>query len=423
MGTSQINKLRKRFMVAAMLSFAIIIFIIGLAINLGVISINHAQARKTLDHIIETSSTEDEDVNRIQKKIMNGENSLFILNPFSLNIMSNARYFKVKYVKGGDIYVSSNGLQSLSETDITELSASILKRAGRYGTSGIYYYEKISDDDGNRIVAAIDYSDIIFNVNRLFYLTVFMGLLIFSLLYFLVRHFSKIAVRPEIENDKRQKEFITNASHELKTPLAVIKADTEYLEILNGENEWTKAIMNQADRMNGLIQNLVRIARDEEQDEGEVTEVDVDKLVNETIEPFMALAGREDKKVTMHIPSGVRLLFDGNQIRMLTSILMDNAIKYCDEKGSIEISLSQKKPGRQAVLTVSNSYKDGENVDYTKFFERFYREDKSHHIEGKSGYGIGLSVAQSICEKNHGSIQCDWKNGIITFTCILKGGR
>jgi signal transduction histidine kinase len=137
----------------------------------------------------------------------------------------------------------------------------------------------------------------------------------------------------------------------------------------------------------------------------------------------MALADREEKKVALHIPSRVCLVFDANQIRMLTSILMDNAIKYCDEKGRIEISLSQKKPGRQVVLTVSNSYKNGENVDYTKFFERFYRADRSHHIEGKSGYGIGLSVAQSICEKNHGSIECDWKNGMITFTCILKGGH
>jgi signal transduction histidine kinase len=208
-----------------------------------------------------------------------------------------------------------------------------------------------------------------------------------------------MAIQPEVESDRRQKEFITNASHELKTPLAVIKADAEYLEILNGENEWTKAIMNQTDRMNGLIQNLVMISKCDEAEAEAITDVNVSKVISEIIEPFMGLAEREKKTVKMHVASNVIFRFEANQIRMLTSILVDNAIKYCDDEGTIEIYLSQKKPYKPVTFSISNTYAEGKDVDYSKFFERFFRQDESHTIEGKGGYGIGLSVAESICRK------------------------
>ena len=109
-----------------------------------------------------------------------------------------------------------------------------------------------------------------------------------------------------------------------------------------------------------------------------------------------------------------------SRIRQLTVILIDNAFKYCDEKGLVHITFSRTRIGRQARLTVSNSYAAGKDVDFSRFFERFYREDTSHTAnENAGGYGIGLSIAESICTQYKGSIRASWKDGIITFTCVL----
>ena len=108
---------------------------------------------------------------------------------------------------------------------------------------------------------------------------------------------------------------------------------------------------------------------------------------------------------------------DASKIMQLATLLVDNAIKYCDENGSVKVELSQVRKGTVR-LVVTNSYKNGANVDYNKFFERFYREDKSHNID-KGGYGIGLSIAENICRQYRGSINATWKNGEISFVCLL----
>ena len=112
------------------------------------------------------------------------------------------------------------------------------------------------------------------------------------------------------------------------------------------------------------------------------------------------------------------MLADSSKIRQLTTLLVDNAVKYCDEGGKIEVTAGQIKNGRGAALTVSNSYAEGADVDYSRFFERFYRQDSSHNID-KGGYGIGLSLAESICSQYGGDIRAQWKDGVISFICQL----
>ena len=418
MGTERINKLRQRFIVAAMLSFSIIILLVGLGINFTIVGLNRAQIKKTLDHIINTESTNELEGSRQDLN----EGNFFQYNPFNIQLMTNVQYYKV-VVSGKNITIENTNMYAESEGDIALSAQEILKLKQNFGVDGVYCYEKVTRKNGDVVIATVNYMETLNNCRRLMYLTVIFGLFILIVLYFLVRHFSYMAIQPEVESDRRQKEFITNASHELKTPLAVIKADAEYLEILNGENEWTKAIMNQTDRMNGLIQNLVMISKCDEAEAEAITDVNVSKVISEIIEPFMGLAEREKKTVKMHVASNVIFRFEANQIRMLTSILVDNAIKYCDDEGTIEIYLSQKKPYKPVTFSISNTYVEGKDVDYSKFFERFFRQDESHKIEGKGGYGIGLSVAESICRKNGGDINATWKDGVITFSCLLKGER
>ena len=138
--------------------------------------------------------------------------------------------------------------------------------------------------------------------------------------------------------------------------------------------------------------------------------------MKDTADTFAPVATQDGKELVQEIEENVRLVADEAAIRQLASLLLDNAIKYCDDGGKVVAHLSKK--GRGIRLVVSNTYAAGESVDYSRFFERFYREDSSHNTE-KGGYGIGLSIAESIVSSYNGSISASWKNGMISFTCIL----
>jgi signal transduction histidine kinase len=175
--------------------------------------------------------------------------------------------------------------------------------------------------------------------------------------------------------------------------------------------------MRQVDRMSGLIAYLVQIARAEERaDKSQMSSFSLSKSVLETADTFEPVASSDGKKLVREVAEGISIIADEAAMRQLSSLLIDNAIKYCDAGGTVTVHLDRK--GKSARLTVSNDYKDGAGVDYNRFFERFYREDASHNTE-KGGYGIGLSIAESIVRQYDGSIGVSWANGVISFTCLL----
>ena len=289
----------------------------------------------------------------------------------------------------------------------------------RFGHRGSFSYKRASLDGGRTIVVFLDSRNQVATNIRLLYTSLMVlgfGLIIVLLL---VRSLSYRIIQPEIENARRQEQFITNASHELKTPLAVIRANAEVSQMLHGEDEWSKSTLSQIDRMTSLIQNLVLISRARErQDSSNALLIDASRAVRETAETFQTVATQEGKALKLEIPEGVSLLGEDGDLRQLTSLLVDNAIKYCDAGGTITVALSGKSRGGLR-LVVSNDYAAGEKADYDRFFDRFYREDESHNI-GQGGFGIGLSIAESLVQKYRGSINASWKDGVISFTCILK---
>jgi len=255
-------------------------------------------------------------------------------------------------------------------------------------------------------------------LSRLFYISLIVGAAGLIITFILVMHFSRVAIAPEIENSNRQKNFITNASHELKTPLAVIRANTEMQQMINGEDEWSESTLRQVDHLDGLIANLVMISKAQEmEDKSEMSEIDVSDAVRTSVQAFESLAAQSKLTLITQVPDNIRMVADASKIMQLTTLLVDNAIKYCDEGGMVKVELSSlKKLGVKLVVT--NTYKSGANIDYNKFFDRFYREDQSHNID-RGGYGIGLSIAENICNQYKGSIRANWKNGEISFICQL----
>ena len=329
------------------------------------------------------------------------------------------RYFAILYDEEGSISrIITKHISSITEEEAEIYGNLALSKSTEFGKLDGYYYQVADQADGGRIVVYLDSTSMFLANARIFYIALSLMMIgvIISMIFTIF--FSRWALKSEVENAEIQKRFITNASHELKTPLAVIRANTEMLEILEGENEWTRSTVRQVDHMTGLVQNLVTIVRaDEKFQDGDLQECDVSKIIHETVDNFSIVIEQEEKKLTDKIDTGISMYAIETQIRQLCSILLDNAIKYCDEEGTICVSLHSS--GKTVELIVANDYQAGENVDYKRFFERFYREDASHNLD-KGGYGIGLSIAESIVQRYNGTIEASWDKGVISFRCVLK---
>ncbi len=192
--------------------------------------------------------------------------------------------------------------------------------------------------------------------------------------------------------------------------------------MMEGENEWTASIMNQVQRLSGLVNNLITLSKMGEGNKEDYSQVDYSACVRGIAEGFAPVIDREGKTFSYEIQDGISLYGRKSELEEIANILLDNAVKYCDDEGQVGLNLTLVKTGFNktptAQLTVSNSYKDGENVDCSRFFERFYREDSSHSSE-KSGYGIGLAMAQGFVEEYKGKISASWKDGVISFQVKL----
>lgn len=450
-----IHKLKVRMVRYSLLAFLILMGMMGsLMYLLNTMTIGR-ESEKTLDYIIanegdltpafteelqqsdesdssttgatdSTTSYTDSSENLIDRIIDDLEKVFSVPNSYdSPEFAYSTRYFAVIFDENGETSsVKTGHIAAIDQEEAVSLARMALSSNRIFNRIEHYYYKTGTLDDGSTIVAFLDSSDMLNSNYRLLisvgFLIVF-GMLVSSIVLIMI---SGRFVRPEIRNMENQKRFITNASHELKTPLAVIRANTELTEMTSGETEWTQSTLRQVERLEGLIQNLVSITRAQEKDsEGPRIETDCSKAVRESVKPFNTVAMQEGKQIETQIPDGVTISAHEGDIRQLTSLLTDNAVKYCDDGGTIRITLSQGRSlrNRNMTLVVSNPYAAGKNVDYQKFFERFYRGEESHDTNGKNGFGIGLSMAQNICEMYRGSIQAKWNNGVIYFTCVLNG--
>lgn len=417
MSTKEIHALRRKFIIIAMLSFLLVMIFIGSVINLVSYTVTVRSIRNTLYNIGESNGM-------ISDAPEMGEGDMPFMPSFSDAFSPKYRHnhfflMEVDY-EIGITYFSSNAVNDTELELVQKYSEQIMANDDTFGNYGVYYFQKTEKDDGSIVLTILDCTSEISSSKRLLGATVITCLAAFVIAFILVWAFSWKLIKPEIESTERQKQFITNASHELKTPLAVIRANTELMEVVGGENEWTQSTLKQVDHMNGLIQNLVMIAKAEENgDKSKLEEINASETVMQTISPYRALVEKSGKTLNTDIEENVMVTSDEGKLRQLTTILVDNAIKYCDEKGAVGISLSSVRHGKFRMrMTVSNTYRDGAGIDCNRFFDRFYREDRSHNID-KGGYGIGLSIAESICRRYDGDIRAGWKDGVISFVVNL----
>ena len=411
MNNRTIERIKKRFIGIAMLAIFLAMVFIGGAILLTSFFVSRSAIRRGLDQLILNEAyLKDRDLSEYYF------DSPDITDIFNTQVGDQADFWLVRYDAEGRLLSVDGRYPDNSYAFFLGMADEIKEGPEGYGRQGRIWYKYADTLDGS-IIAFIDTTGEIYAINRLLFITLIVCLAGLAVTFILVTHFADYAVASEAENLAKQKDFITNASHELKTPLAVIRANTEMSQMLNGEDEWSVSTMKQIDRMNGLIANLVMISKAEElEDKEQMVSIDVSAAVSDSVKSFESVAANSGISLVTDIPSGIMMTADASKIMQLTTLLTDNAIKYCDENGTVKVELA---PARRGIrLTVTNSYKDGADVDCDRFFDRFYREDQSHNID-KGGYGIGLSIAENICKQYKGSIKALWKNGQISFVCIL----
>ncbi|MGT2846725.1 sensor histidine kinase [Streptococcus massiliensis] len=343
----------------------------------------------------------------------------------SIDTINQYRYFSAILNKKGAIQsLKLNHISNLSQSAAEKYAKRVFSYSRRAGTFNIgsqfysYQVTKMSNSQ-NYLVVILDSTNYAEERDDFFTLSIQMS--IYSLIFFVivVSIISSYAIRPYVNNYEKQKRFITNAGHELKTPLAIISANTELQEMMTGENEWTESTKEQVKRLSDLINHLVSQARLEEQPNIALTDVDFSALVQKVANDFKSVTEKAGKDYQVNIQEGLYVRASENELYELVSILIDNACKYCDEGGQVMVTVTKRRRRKQARLTVSNTYAAGKDVDYSRFFDRFYREEESHNNQKQAGYGIGLSMAESLVRLFKGKISVAYKKGMITFTVLL----
>lgn len=332
-----------------------------------------------------------------------------------------ARYFSVQYEQESAALTPVMSLGGMGTEELQALSIRALRMPrprGLLRNGKQHYFFLRREGSDKTLLCFLDVSSDFRELRRTWRDSCLASGAVLFLFGFIMLLLSARAVEPVVRNMESQKRFITNASHELKTPIAVISANAELLEIMHGSSEWTDSILHQVRRLSRLVDDLIVLTRVEEGIKKELSRQSFTAAVRQTAEAFYPVAEQQGKHLSADIADNVTATATERELPELVNILLDNAVKYCDKGGTVRIRLVRRGNWRGSLLTISNDYAEGAEVDCSRFFDRFYREDKSHNCK-KEGYGIGLSMAEGIVRMYKGQIRAQWRDKVMYFIVQL----
>lgn len=402
-----IRKLQKSFVRVTMLSAALVLVILMGIVNIS----NYVQRNGTDAEILQILAEND---GRFPGDNKGGKNSRprFITEETPYE----TRYFSVLLSADGSFpRADTTQIAAVTPDEAVSIALS-LQSAGK--TSGYYQsykYTAVTYDGGFVRYIFLDCSRNLSAVRVFLLDSLIVTALGLAVLFCLAWALSSRAVRPIAESYEKQKAFITNAGHELKTPLAVIGSSTDVIELETGETQWTKSIHGQVERLTELTAQLIALARmDENAVPLPLEEIDLSATVSEALEPFALLAERNGLSFTADIRPDIRLNTNRDAVEKICAILADNAVKYTAPGGEIRFTLARE--GGRAVLREENPADGLTPGKQEKIFDRFYRADASRS-SAQPGYGLGLSLARSLTEAMGGALTAyspDGKRLILT---------
>lgn len=388
-----IKKLRKRFIVASMLSLFIVLAVIMSIVSFISYKRIVRRADETLDILADNNG-------RFPSGSYMEE---YGLNPNeSIELPYESRFFSV-LVGEREIVISvdTGKIAAVNTKEAVKYAIDVLKSGKSRGYQGDYRYRAVAEESGVRIIF-LDMGRVLENFRSFVSIGILISIVGLIIVYVLIVLTSKRITKPVLESYEKQKRFITDAGHEIKTPLAIINADAEVLQMDLGENEWLSDIKTQTTRLTELSSSLTMLARmDEGADSLNMSEFNISELVSEMTESYKARAILEEKILKVEILPDIIFCGDKKMIEKLLSVILDNAFKYSSVGGNIDVRC--EKARAQVIIEVTNTtdYISRENTKY--LFERFYRTDASRSSK-TGGYGLGLSIARAIVNSHGGEI-------------------
>ena len=403
-----LKKLRIKFIIVSMVATLLVLTAIISFINMR----NYVNINETADRTLQVLKDNDGRFPMEKKEPPKG---------ISPEAPYETRYFTVTFDSEGNVVaIDTRNIAAINDDIAKEYAEKLYAKNKEKGFIKDYKYVETITTNVDKMYIFLDCSRSLRTFREFLSASIIISIAGLFVVLVLVVIFSKIIMKPVAETYQKQKQFITDANHELKTPLTIINASCEILELEmnNTENEWTNTIKEQVARLTELTNKLVFLSKmDEENHKISMTDFSLSEVIEEAVKPYYTLALSKGKKITTDIETNVTLNGDMEMIKQAISLLLDNAIKYSDEEGNITIKLS--KSGRNKKIIVSNTTTGVPTGDLSQLFERFYRLDKSRNSE-TGGHGIGLSVVKSIINLHKGKIIANSNDGkTINFIITL----
>lgn len=332
------------------------------------------------------------------------------------------RYFSALVHDGTADTVDAEHIAAITEEQANSYAVQVVSEGRSAGYLASYKFGTVTHDDGTVLVVFVDCSSRFSAAIQLMQISLLIGGMAVILMFVIVYILSGIAVAPAAESIHKQRTFISDAGHELKTPLSVISANVDVLEMDGDRNEWTQSIRNQVRRMTDLVNNMLTLSRMEEGGARQFySDVDLSQCMEESTRTFRVVAMARERQYEVDLSPDIHLTGDRKSLMQLSAILLDNAMKYSNAGGTIRVRLY--RDDKRIHYDVRNTCDEMPEGDLDRLFDRFYRADSSRSRE-RGGYGIGLSVAKAICENHGGTITAQREEGnSICFAVSLPPGH
>ena len=436
-----INRLRNRFILIATLSVAAVMLLLTVILNAANYISTDSDARSTLQLICDNRGTIPlprkpdglpDDLMPPQKP---GESAGAPGDtapadtedaapfpggrgqPFTAETPYSTRYFVLFYGADGTLERADlQNIASVTEDDTGAYLAAAVSKGEGYGSCGSFRFLVTQLDDGRSMAIFLDCYQSQRAVRTVLIWSLAADAVCILLVLLLVVLLSRRAIDPVVRSAQQQKQFITDAGHELKTPITVIATSLKVLEMEVGPQKWIDKARAQTEKLKELVNSLVTLSRmDEEESPLQMEPFPVSDAVSETAESFREVAASQGHPLDISITPGLTYTGDQYAVRQLVSVLLDNAVKYAAPGSPIALCLEKSRRG--VTLKVSNTCENPDQLDTSLLFDRFYRADPARTA---GGFGIGLSVARGIAEGHRGTISAAISGDVITFTAELK---
>lgn len=382
------KSLRRKFVATSVASVAVVIILMASTLNF----INYYKMGQRVDDSLYEASKSS----ALVTIFSDGEEDMIVTKNTASKTPNNNGFSIAKIDENKNVIRSyRDDVLIKGKDDLQKLVTEAVNESSTSGYVGTYRYLKVNNDAGNLVLLLNTQRDLD-SFHAFMRNSIIVSSIVILSVFILLVLISKKVIAPIQQSYQKQKQFITDASHELKTPLAIIRSNTDVLELENGDSKWTKNIQNQVDRLTSLVNSLVVFSRMEEKDTAEKVKFNLSESLHARIDDFEELASFQKKHIIADIDNNIYYRGEQQAIVQLMDILLENAIKYATKETNINVTLKKNK--KYAMMKISNqaNVKKG---DLRKVFDRFYRLDESRNSTVK-GYGIGLSMAKLITEKH-----------------------